>query len=344
MKTTTAILAFLCALLTSSLSFASSGLIIYTAEFGVGKFHRYDSKVRSYHPDNAWFNYILADNAATDHALSKKNADGSYTIFYSTLEEMLQAVIQISNTENQKIAVLNVHGHGLPGGMWFPADQATLNSDQCGSWVQAATGADKDNYDQYYSAVTKSEVMQIRSLSNLTNPGLMMGCVTGLNEWKTVVGRNPQIKTVLSSDAQIHFASCVVGLGKAGEAFTKGIAALLLPTGGHVVTSTNFGLGDWSMPEGMGFWDYISDSQIEQDAQNYPVNRTDRDVMQKGVVRVAKFSGSWNTSLVGNQDFMNLQVDQQIIGPEIAEPVMKMEPVDISRVRIPGTNAYVEVR
>jgi hypothetical protein len=107
---------------------ATSGLVIHTAEFGVGKFHRYDNKQHSYSANNAWAAFILADNMNDLQTTSQKNADGSYTVFFSSLADMIQTVMKISQTEGKKVSVLNVHGHGLPGAMWFPKDQSTLNS------------------------------------------------------------------------------------------------------------------------------------------------------------------------------------------------------------------------
>ena len=97
------------------------------------------------------------------------------------------------------------------------------------------------------------------------------------------VAKAAEFKSVLARDIQIHFLSCVVGLGSNGETFTRGIADLLLTAGGggRVETSMNFGLGDWSMPEGMGFWDLQSDAQVDHDNSLYTKNHTDREIAQK---------------------------------------------------------------
>lgn len=321
---------------------AAQGLIIHTTEFGVAKFHRYDNQVHPYPAGSAWSPYILPANADTSHALIQKNQDGSFTVFYSHLDEMLSSVVQIANDQHQQVSVLNVHGHGMPGAMWFPKDQATRDSIVCQDWVDAASGADVDNYHQYYSAVTVDEVMQMRSISQSTDSHYP--CTTGLREWQAAVAKNAAVKQVFASDAQVHFLSCIVGLGPAGENFTTGIAQLLLPAGkGHVVTSTNFGLGDWSMPEGMGFWDYLTDAQLNHDNDIYPVDHQDREIMQKGTVRVANYDGShWGTTLLANQDFMSLGFQNTIPGTVVAEkPMLSIMSVQPTRVHIPGTNAYV---
>lgn len=334
---------FVIALVLGSTVLAAQGLVIHTTEFGVAKFHRYDNQVHAYQANNAWTPYILPANADTSHALIQKNQDGSFTVFYSHLDEMLSSVVQIANEQHQQVSVLNVHGHGMPGAMWFPKDQKTRDSIVCQDWVDAASGADADNYNQYYSPVSAGEVMQMRAISESTNSHYP--CTTGLREWQNAVQKNAAVKQVLADNAQIHFLSCIVGLGKAGEAFTQGIAQLLLPSGkGRVVTSTNFGLGDWSMPEGMGFWDYINDTQIDHDNQLYPVDHQDREIMQKGTVRVSSFNGgNWGTTLLANQSFMSLGFENALKGTVVHEPVRLsiMTVHQPARVRIPGTNAYV---
>ena len=324
--------------------YASSGLVVHTTEFGVGKFHRYDNKVHAYGLANAWRPYVLADGAATDRALTVKNADGSYTVFFSTLDEMMKSVAAISQSEGRKVSVLNVHGHGLPGAMWFPKDESTKNSWTCGDWVAAASGADVDNYNQYYGAVSVGEIMQIRSMSN--NPNVHTGCTTGAREWREGVTNNPAFKSSLESDAQFHFLSCVVGLGSVGDQFTKDIASIVLGQSGHIQTSMAFGLGDWSMPEGMGFWDYQSDEQVDRDNAKYPVTRTDREIMQKGSIRMASYSnGAWSATAVVDRDFMLLGFEPNLkLGRFISEPYEAPTTTVLpNRVRVPGTAGYVEI-
>lgn len=327
-------------------AFASNGLIVHTTEFGVGKFHRYDNKVHPYGASNAWTPYILADGAATDKVLTVKNADGSYTVFFSTLDEMMKSVIAISQAEGKKVSVLNVHGHGLPGAMWFPKDEATKNGWSCWDWVAAASGDDVDNYNQYYGPVSTSQIMQIRSMSN--NPNVRMSCTTGAREWSEGVTKNPAFTSVFENDAQFHFLSCVVGLGSVGDQFTKDIGSIVLGqnAAGHVQTSMAFGLGDWSMPEGMGFWDYQSDDQVARDNAKYPVTRTDREIMQKGSIRMASFTnGAWSTTALVDRDFMTLGFESNLkLGRVLASPYeAPLSPVLPSRVRVPGTNGYVYI-
>lgn len=329
-------------------AFASNGLIIHTAEFGVGKFHRKDNKVHAYAKDNAWTNYILPDGANTDKALTLHNADGSFTIFYSTLEEMTAQVVAIAHQNNASVSVINVHGHGLPGAMWFPADADTLNDSGCADWRQAASGSDDANYNQYYSGVSPDEIREIQMFSNY--PGMLgASCTTGLDEWKGVIGKNADFKKVLANDAQIHFLSCVVGLGKAGQQFTEGIASLLFGanSAAHVEASMDFGLGDWSMPEGMGFWDLKSDDQVNHDNQVYAKDKQDREIMQKGTVRVVSAKGSkWGSSLMSNQDFMHVGFETSL--PTDLMPVNDRAFLGYGEmptsVRIPGTATRVPLR
>jgi hypothetical protein len=324
----------------SSACFASQGLIIHSEEFGVGKFHREDNKAHPYAASSAWAPYILADGAAVDQPLIQKNADGSFTVFFSTLDDLVVSVIQISTTQKQKVSVLNVHGHGIPGGMWFPKDAATMADSQCDDWREAANGSDADNYAEYYSATSVEEIQQIQGMSEDTQ--VQMGCVTDLHAWQDAVAKTPAFKQVFADDAQVHFLSCVVGMGTLGANFTQGIAALLLPTGnGRVESSVDFGLGDWSMPEGMGFWDYQSDAQVDHDNSIYVVDHKDREIAQKGTVRMASFSkDSWGTQLLSGREFLSLGFEAQISGT----PTLKFHEFGsssrVTRVRIPGTRYY----
>jgi hypothetical protein len=262
---------------------ASSGLVIHAAEVGIGKFHRYDNGVHVYGNENVWKAFI-APAGTIQSPLVVHNADDSYAIFFSTLEELLSSAITLSTQTGQKISVLNINAHGLPGAMWFPKDAAEMQGAGCKDWLKAANAPDQANYDQYYSPVSKTDIMGIRQFSNFPDsPLFKQPCTVGLEAWKEKVAKFAAIKTAFTADAQLHLLSCVVGLGNRGEAYTKGLAALLF-TGDQALvrTSLNFGLGDWSMPEGMGFWDYLNDAQLEHDNQGYPVNRRDRDMMQKG--------------------------------------------------------------
>ncbi len=333
----------------------SPGLVIHTTEMGVGKFHRYDNKVHAYEQGNAWLPYVLPEGAATDKMLVQKNADGSYTIFFTNLEEMMTAALGISKQEHQQVSVFNVHGHGLPGAMWFPPSVADLNSWSCDSWRQASAGEDVDNYNQYYSAVPSDEIQQIHDISN--NPNVNMPCTTGVKEWTAAVQNNPDFKAIFAPNAQFHFLSCVVGLGTQGENFVKGIAGLLLTTsagaaGGRVQASMNFGLGDWSMPKGMGFWDYQSDDQLNHDNSVYPVNHRDSEIAQKGSIRMATLSDSqWTSVQLSNVDVMSLRFESSVKGTPVFEPTSILAkssaqfpgPVP-AQIRVPGTSVYLPVR
>ena len=322
--------------------YSSAGLVIHASEFGVGKFHRYDNQQHPYRAASAWSPYILAANASSQNAWVQKNSDGSFAIFYSTLDELLATSVALATQQHLSISVLNVHGHGLPGAMWFPADAKTLQSSDCGDWRNAANGSDSANYDQYYSPVSVDEIKNIRQFSQII--GYPVDCTTGLKEWQSGVTKAPQFKQVLASDAQIHFLSCVVGLGKAGENFTRGLAQLLLGPDGRVVTSTNFGLGDWSMDNGMGFWDYLTDAQVDHDNSIYPVDRKDSEIAQKGTVRVATYrNGQWTTDLVAGQDFMHLGFQAKIRGFVVPETKVTSRHEIPETIRIPGTRIDAQV-
>lgn len=335
----------------------SSGLTIDAAEVGVAKFHRYDNHVHPYGASNAWLPYVLPENAPTDQATTINNPDGSVSIFFMTLDDLLNSVIRVADQRHQPVTVLNIHGHGLPGGMWFPANVSFQQSIECSSWNDAASGSDKDNYDQYYSPVGASEIDAIREMSQTAN--YRSTCTTGLSEWQAEVAKTPQFKSVLAADAQVHFLSCVVGLGEAGRAFTEGVAKLLFPDGhGAVETSVDFGLGDWSMPRGMGFWDMQSSAQLEHDNDIYPKDRKDSEIAQKGTIRLVMggISG-WHSRMMAEQSFMTLGFDSDLHAKEalLPEATGKSDEHDMLigspnlsspetlpwRIRVPGTSAYV---
>ncbi len=282
---------------------AAGALMIDATEIGVGKFHRYDNKLHPYPVASVWKGHISPEGALKTPIVFD-DADGFVTIQFSNLQELLSAIVAISAKRGDKVSVLNIHGHGLPGGMWYPKDEAQQKSAECAQWRRSAEGPEESNYEQYYSPVSKEEVMSIRRRSDA--PG-HYACMTGAADWKEVVNRVPGIRGVFADDAVIHFQSCVVGLGEAGRQFTTAVAGLLL--GGEkatVQTSVDFGLGDWSMPEGMGFWDYQNDPQLARDNRIYPADHKDREIMQKGTIRVAmRTGGTWETALVGGQQFMS---------------------------------------
>ncbi len=327
---------------------ADTGLIIHAAEIGVAKFHRKGNQVHAYGAKNVWRHNILPDGADSHTPQVRLEDDQSYSIIFSTLEELLKTSMDLSKKTGKLITAISINGHGLPGGMWYPQDADDLKSLGCYSWQNAANAPDQENYDQYYGAISKDDIMQIRQMSQSSAP-MNYGCTTGLSGWKNVVAKLPGLQAVFSDKAVIHFVSCVVGLGRAGDNFTKGIAELVLgQTHGSVETSTAFGLGDWSMPEGMGFWDYQTDAQLERDNSIYPVNRKDREIMQKGTIRVAQKTGSaWGTSLFANVDFMfvgetpTARGVSALIAPEAFAPDLSVEEAPL-RVRVPGTQSYVE--
>jgi hypothetical protein len=324
-------------------SWASAGLVINAAEIGIGKFHRYDNSVHPYESSNAWTPYILPADADLKTPIVMENADHSITVFFSTLEELLGKVAQISNERNEEVSVLNFNAHGLPGGMWFPVNEGLKNSFECWQWNAAATGSDKANYDQYYSPVSKQDVLKIREFSQ---SGGGIPCVTGLNQWKAVLGKMPAVKTAFAKNLRINLLSCVVGLGPVGDKFMTGLGALLSDSDQvQLRSSLYFGLGDWSMPEGMGFWDYQTDEQLTHDNSIYGVNRKDREIMQKGKMRVtALVKGSWQSTVLEEQDFMTLDRDSSDLsqakwGKESFSRWSKKP----ESIRIPGTAVYESV-
>lgn len=331
-------------LLLATSAFAAD-LTIYGAEFGIGKFHRKDNKVHKYESNNAWAPFILPEGVSTKEIYVKQLSADKYTIFFTNLEEFLKKMVEISKSTGKKIGVINLNAHGLPGGMWFPKDAKTRDSFECGSWRDAASNSDDANYKQYYSAVSKEEIMQMHQMAQADRiPSY--NCLTGADEWKEIVAKVPAIKDAFSSDAQVHMHSCLVGSGPLGDEYTQTLANLLFSRKAKqmVQTSIKFGLGDWSMPEGMGFWDYESDEQLDRDNSRYPTHRRDSEMAQRGDIRVAVVSsGKVNSGLMKNQDFLLMEKDER--GVSRRAPELRMKSASIpATVRIPGTNVRIKVK
>lgn len=323
-------------------------ITIHAAEIGVGKFHRYDNSIHPYQETNGWKAFILEQNAgnSTPQIIDHKNK--SYTIFFSNLEELMTSMIKISKDQKALIELLTINAHGIPGGMWFPKDKNQQNSFECSSWRSSAASSDRSNYNQYYSAVSKDEIFNIRRLSENQFPPHYQ-CINGYKEWEEIILKHPEIKEVFAPEAQIHLLSCVAGLGRSGEYLSKQLTSLLFKNnpGALVQSSFQFGLGDWSMPEGMGFWDYLNDQQIEDDESRYPAEKTDRNFRQKGDIRVSQMgdNAQIRTGIIKQVDFMLLSMDQRSYSL-YTEPLFKEN--DYRReapkyLRIPGTSVVVKV-
>ena len=335
---------------------SANGLVINAAEVGIGKFHRKGNSVHTYAADSAWYGYVLPQNAnptQSSPALQQKNADGSYTIFFSSLDELLTTAVALSKSTNTPIAILNLEAHGMPGGMWYPKDQAERDSGGCSSWRDNAYGTDEVNYDQYYHPVAKSDIDTFRQMSQFDGFASMQPCVSTQSTWKEEITKTG-FAAALANNAEIHFISCIVGLGVAGEHFTSEVAGALFTGGknGKVLTSVNFGLGDWSIPEGMGFWDYISMDQLDRDNDNYVKHQNDREIAQAGTVRIAAVeSGKANSGLFGVPNkFLAVNGPVSKLPPQTAD--LKITPMTWSQasrklpaqVRLPHTATWIRTR
>ncbi|MGE3611236.1 MAG: hypothetical protein AB7I27_16710 [Bacteriovoracaceae bacterium] len=320
---------------------AFANITINAAEFGLGKFHRYSNKKHPYGSAHAWSVFILPDNAETSKNLIKKNSNDNYTIFFNDLESLLKDIIALTQKTGMKVEVLNLHAHGLPGSMWFPRDAEIRSSIECASWNSAASGPDVNTYKSYYSPVSKSAVLGIEaSAEQASSPRFQ--CLTGLSDWKTLIAKNPSFKDVFAQDGQVHMLSCVVGLG---EKFTSGLAKLLFPEGGtqRVITSIKFGLGDWSMSKGMGFWYYENDEQIKRDSANYPVQQQDSLMAQKGDLRVAEFQGSKLVSgIIPSVNEMIFSWDNRKVVPATKNGIKSLQK-NVKEVILPGTNVRIKL-
>ncbi len=319
------------------------GLNIYAAELSVGKFYRMDNKLHKYAANNIWKNFIMPDhyNGSLESVIAE-HSDGSISIYFSNLEDLLLTVVKVAADHGLKVASLNIRSHGVPGGLWFPMDRAQLATVECSQWLNSSKLKDIEVYNQYYSPISKGEVIGLRAVAQ--NPGRHT-CIVGAPEWKIIVQRHPELKKVFEAHSEINLLGSTIGLGRAGEVLNGTIASLLLNDRQAVVKSTvNFSLGDWSMPEGMGFWDYLSDPQLSKYSTTYPVLKKDREVAQKGTVRVTTFlKGQPFDKLVPDQTFLQFG---QGIGrgphPDVVQlPGFKERDTDPlpapAEVRIPGT-------
>jgi len=328
-----------------------SGLVVHATEIGMAKFHRRDNQVHPYPAGSAWIDDVAPDGDLSATPIVREDADGAVSVYYSNLEELLRALVDLSRSRNARISVLNVNSHGIPGGVWFPKDAAQARKGECGDWRKAATGPDKHNYDQYYSLPPKNSILALRKIA-VSDTGYT--CTTGTKAWIEVAARVPGLKDAFADDARVQFHACLLGLGPAGERFTKTIAGLLLSgKTATVTTSMAFGLGDWSTPEGMGFWDYEDDWQLQHDADRYSTTRKDRDIMRKGSIRVAfNTGGDWSTRVVGGLQFMTPAAAAASSAPVAANEKgpndhgsEKLEAVlttgESDGVRLPGTDAVL---
>lgn len=289
-----------------SVSNAAGGLVVHAVDIGVSKFHRQDNTVHTYPSNHMAYAQILPKDADGTTPRIVNNADKSVTIFISTLDEIVKSVIQVSQQRGEPVTELNISAHGLPGAQWIPANDDDKNSSACSQWYGEAYGADSAAYDHYYGAVTRNDIFQLRAYAEAS--GAHFPCTIGSDEWYQAIQNNPGIKTAISPSVHINILSCLVGLGSAGVRLTTNLGKYLeLGPSAQIAASVNLGLEDWSMPEGMGFWDYQSDEQLEHDMYLQTHDRTDREIMQKGKVRVAtQVKGSWSSKVVENQDFLKL--------------------------------------
>lgn len=278
-------------------SFASYALTIHAVELGIGKFHRMDNKVHPYSEGNVWIPMILPEGAdLKDTPLIVQRSPEVFTVFFSSLEEVIQSVVKISKEQGRKINVLNIHAHGMPGAMFFPQTNNMRDSLLCANWRRHSAANDEKNYKMYYSSVSMINLKLVRAFSaigdskvtRVLNPLLRDPCMTGLGAFERQAKKVDSFKSYFADDLEMKFLSCSVSLGRAGKDFVEGIGELFLNSKeGSVTASQNISLGDWSTPEGLGFWDGHSWKQVREDNKNYVQNRRDSDIAQPGAIRTA---------------------------------------------------------
>jgi hypothetical protein len=320
----------------------SFGFSLHAVEIGVGKFHRASNKSHPYGESNAWAPYVLPEGDSKT-PIVVTNKDKSVSIFFSTLEELVTKTIEVANQRGEQVTVLNINGHGLPGAMWYPQNESFKKSFECWQWNEEASGADEGNVDHYYSAIKKQDIMDMRDYSQT---GGRVPCTSNAASWKAVIKSHPEFKTAISSELTVNFLSCIVGLGPVGEKFLQDLAVNLGAGNGlKLRASMHFGLGDWSMPEGMGFWDYQTDEQLEHDNSVYPVNKRDSEIAQKGTIRTVRYqNSSWVSVMSDNNSFLTLEnVSRFIDGLFTAKSELKSGVTRPTALRIPGTRVYENV-
>lgn len=319
---------------------ARADLVINAAELGIGKFHRKDNAVHPHQAGNVWIPFVLGENAPLTTPQVIENADHSVTIFFSHLDELLRTLVRVSQEKQTPITVLNLEAHGMPGGMWFPKNEAEMRSAACADWVESAEAADDANYNQYYSAISKNDIMTFRRIANMTTGNF--GCVAGKDAFRSVAAQVAGLREAFAPNAQVHLVSCLVGLGARGDQFTKALAEVFLNGNeGRVMSSFNFGLGDWSMPDGMGFWDYQNDQQLARDNERYVREKRDASMAQPGTMRVAQIeNGVAISGVMENVDLMLTTLDSRPYRRTVSEPATlnAFDTLPLS-VRIPGTQA-----
>jgi hypothetical protein len=280
-------------------------LIVHAVEFSIAKAHRADNKVHPYGPSHAFTPFILPDGMEPGDARSVKNPDGSVSVFFATIEDMLSEVTRVSHESGQQISVLNIHTHGVPGANAVPQDRTMLESADCETFKKPYAATDEKVLEDAYTAgVVFSAVTFLKAAAFM--PDLALPCSSGLEQWKAAVSHVPEFPSVFADQPQVHFMSCLSGRGLAGEKFATGIGDVLFPKGdGTVMTSIKFGVGDWSTPEGMGFWDPETAFQLEADGDTLKETRKVATIAQPGEIRVSKYDGQfWNTSLLEGRKFM----------------------------------------
>jgi hypothetical protein len=307
-----------CTSLVFSSGNAFADLTVNAVEFGLAKFHRYDNVQHPYSANSVWKTSVLPDGATVDQTpIQIKNSEHNYSIFFSSTDELIESVNELAQQTGEKIRLLNIHAHGAPGALFVPPTRMLRDSVLCSGWRKQASGSDLKNYRQYYSTVSGIELATIHASSLITDsmltrilaPTFRPLCLSNIHTFEKQIKRIPDFKTHFSDDLKVHFLSCSVGLGRAGQQYTREIARMLLNSpAGRVEASLDLSLGDWSLPEGMSFWGRQSHQQLVEDNRKYSVNHSDREIMQPGRIRVGQIDESGNpvTTVITDQQFMSL--------------------------------------
>ncbi len=272
----------------------TSALTVHAVEIGIGKFHRMDNQKHPYGPDHAWAPMILPDGKdMKDTPLTVEQSPEVYSIFFSSVDQLLKSVFKLHRDLGRRINILTIHAHGLPGGIFVPQTDKQRDGLLCALWRRNSAQEDIKNYNQYYSKVPLIAVKLVKAtsyigdttLSRILAPLYRDPCISGLGAFERSIKKIPHFREAFSDDLEMKFLSCSVGQGRAGKDFLEGLGEMVLNSSeGRIDASEVISLGDWSTPEGLQFWDGQTFAQVRRDNRNYVRNKRDSEIALDGSI------------------------------------------------------------
>ena len=286
---------------------AEPDLSVHVSDFDIGKFHRESHRRHPYGKGNVWTNFVLPPDADGTSPVLVTNDDGSRSLFASNLEDVFENLIRLSAETGRKVGTLDLVAHGFPGAISFAADRRAFASGDCEAARKLIAGPDEASYRKYYAGT--SLAAHERMLKSSTFANGRIACGSTAVDFKKTASRLTVVQAVFSERARIRILGCNVGRGSVGTLFVSEVAkALLIPgTDASVTAIRHYGLIDWSIPEGEGFWDVIGESQASRDEQTYPKDEMDSRYMKRGSIAVARFrAGKWRVAVTSDLSILRL--------------------------------------